>query len=63
LDRARPAHNIAFNIVLSELRPTLIFCDIEDSELELFEQADLEGVNKLFLEIYQKGLGRSGTKK
>jgi FkbM family methyltransferase len=53
----------SFNETLSELRPTLIVCDIEGGELELFEQANLEGVNKLFLEIHQRVLGREGIKR
>ncbi|WP_045021221.1 FkbM family methyltransferase [Rhizobium nepotum] len=48
----------SFNAVLAMVRPTLIVCDIEGGELELFRNADLSGVKKVFLETHQKRLGR-----
>ncbi len=51
-----------FNAVVAEIRPTLIVCDIEGGELELFRNADLTGVKKVYLEAHQKLLGRRGMK-
>lgn len=51
-----------FNAVLAKVRPTLIVCDIEGGELELFRNADLSGVKKVFLEVHQKQIGRKGMK-
>lgn len=48
--------------VIAKLRPTLIVCDIEGGELELFKNADLTGVKKVYLEVHQKRLGRRGVK-
>lgn len=48
-----------FNAVLASIRPSMIVCDIEGGELELFRNADLSGVKKVFLETHQKRLGRS----
>ena len=53
---------VEFNGVIEEFRPTLIVCDIEGGELDLFEHADLRGVNKVYMEIHQKVLGRKGIK-
>jgi FkbM family methyltransferase len=51
-----------FNNILALIRPTLIVCDIEGGELELFRNADLSGVKKVFLETHQKRIGRRGMK-
>lgn len=51
-----------FNEVVSDLRPTMIVCDIEGGELDLFRNADLTGVKKVFMEIHQARLGRRGIK-
>ena len=55
-----PYHNI--NEVIAEIRPTLIVCDIEGGEVELFRNADLTGVKKVFLEVHQNTIGRAGMK-
>lgn len=52
----------SFNSALKEIRPTLIVCDIEGAELNLFTGAKLEGVKKIYLEIHQKKLGGSGIR-
>jgi FkbM family methyltransferase len=49
-----------FNREIEEYRPTLIICDIEGGELDLFEQAVLTGVKKVYLEVHQRVLGRRG---
>lgn len=52
----------SFNDVITNLRPTLIVCDIEGGELNLFKNADLTGVKKVYLEVHQKILGRRGMR-
>jgi len=47
-----------FNAVLRDLKPSLIVCDIEGGELDLFRNADLTGVKKVYMEIHQNRLGR-----
>jgi FkbM family methyltransferase len=51
-----------FNSVIAAFRPTLIVCDIEGGELEVFRQADLSGVKRIYLEIHQSVLGRQGIR-
>ena len=51
-----------FNTLIPEMRPTMIVCDIEGGELELFRNADLTGVKKVYLEIHQGRLGRRGIR-
>jgi FkbM family methyltransferase len=51
-----------FNSVLATVRPTMIVCDIEGGELELFRNSDLSTVKKIFLETHQKRIGRRGMK-
>lgn len=47
-----------FNAVLAEVKPTLIVCDIEGGEMELFKNADLSSVKKVYMEIHQRRVGR-----
>lgn len=51
-----------FNHVLKEFKPTLIICDIEGGELDLFRNSRLamNGVEKIYMEIHQRVLGRGG---
>ncbi len=51
-----------FNKVVEDFQPTLIVCDIEGSELELFGQSNLTGVRSVFLEIHQVLIGGKGVK-
>lgn len=57
---AIPARQL--NEVIAEFKPTLIVCDIEGGELDVFRQADLRGVRRVYLEIHQKVLGRKGIR-
>jgi FkbM family methyltransferase len=50
-----------FGEVRDELKPSLIVCDIEGGELNLFRDADLEGVDKIYLEIHPFRLGWQGV--
>ena len=52
----------SFSGVVESFRPTLIVCDIEGGELDLFRNANLEGVKKVYVELHQKVLGRRGMK-
>jgi FkbM family methyltransferase len=53
----------SFNAVIERIRPTLIICDIEGGELDLFEHANLKGVQKVLIEIHQNVVGRAGIKR
>lgn len=52
-----------FQELLEAFRPTMIICDIEGGEGQLFEGVRLEGVKKVFMEVHQNVLGRVGMKK
>ena len=52
-----------FQELLEEFQPTMIICDIEGGERQLFEGADLKGVRKVFIEVHQNVLGRWGIMK
>jgi FkbM family methyltransferase len=51
---------VSFNAVLADICPTLIVCDIEGGELDLFKNADLSSVKKVYMEVHQKRIGRRG---
>lgn len=48
-----------FPEVIAKFKPSLIICDIEGGEYELFKNSNLEGVEKIMLEIHQAVLGRN----
>lgn len=52
-----------FQELLDTFKPTMIICDIEGGEGQLFEGVRLEGVKKVFMEVHQNVLGRWGMKK
>lgn len=56
-----PIHN--FNELILKTKPSMIICDIEGGELDLFIHANLTGVEKVLLEIHQRMIGRRGVKK
>lgn len=47
--------------VLREFRPTLMVCDIEGGELELFDGPELGGLDRVILELHQKAIGGRGV--
>lgn len=49
--------------VIADFRPTMIVCDIEGGEVDLFEHADLASIQKIMLELHPEvtGLPRIGT--
>lgn len=57
---AIPARQL--NAVIAEFQPTLIVCDIEGGELDVFRQANLSGVKRIYLEVHQNVLGRQGIR-
>lgn len=52
-----------FNSTIEKIRPTLIICDIEGGEMDLFEHANLDGVEKVLIEIHQKVVGGANIKR
>jgi len=54
---------ILFDSVVEKFRPTLVICDIEGGELELFREASLIGVKKVYMEIHQEVIGRQGVRR
>jgi FkbM family methyltransferase len=54
---------VNFQELISDFKPTMIICDIEGGERDLFEGVQLTGVNKVFMEVHQNVLGRWGMKK
>jgi hypothetical protein len=53
----------SFNLAIERIRPTLIICDIEGGEVDLFEHANLCGVQKVLIEIHQNVVGRMNIKR
>lgn len=54
---------LRFQDVLDRLRPTLIICDVEGGELQLFENVELTGVQRILIEIHQGKIGRRGVQR
>ncbi|AEG08389.1 FkbM family methyltransferase [Sinorhizobium meliloti] len=46
--------------VLGEFRPTMIVCDIEGGEADLFDGRSLPGVTKVLVEVHQPMIGPKG---
>ncbi len=49
------------NDLLREEGIDLIVCDVEGAEVDLFENADLSGVDRIFLEVHDHVTGLSGV--
>jgi FkbM family methyltransferase len=52
----------SFNAEVEQFRPTMIICDIEGGEYDLFLNSNLSGIQKVYVEIHQRVLGRKGIK-
>ncbi len=52
--------NMALNTLLKKEKVTLIVCDIEGAETILFRNADLAGVDRIYLELHDHITGLSG---
>jgi len=61
--RKEQVRTYSFNAMIERVRPTLIICDIEGGEIELFENANLSHVEKVLIELHQWSVGRRNMKK
>ena len=52
----------SFSHEVENFRPSLIICDIEGGELDLFMNANLTGVSRVYMEVHQKVIGKRGMK-
>jgi FkbM family methyltransferase len=55
-----PAKSLAE--VIADFRPTLIVCDIEGGEADLFEHADIASIHKVMLEVHPEIIGLARIK-
>ncbi len=46
--------------LVSQYKPTIVVCDIEGGEYELFDNVKLEGVRSILIEIHKNKIGLSG---
>lgn len=54
---------LSFPEMLAQVKPSLIVCDIEGGEKELFSgDIDLETVQKVLMEVHQNVIGREGMR-
>jgi FkbM family methyltransferase len=66
---SRPYHSVAklprigVRNLVEELRPTVIICDIEGGELDLFDAIDLSSVRALVIELHPKVYGKAGLER
>jgi FkbM family methyltransferase len=51
-----------FSREIQDFRPSLIICDIEGGEVDLFRNADLTGVKRVFMEVHPRVVGKRGLK-
>ncbi|MEO1490912.1 MAG: FkbM family methyltransferase [Pseudomonadota bacterium] len=52
-----------FDAVLADLKPTVVVCDIEGAELDLFDGADLASARFVIMEIHPKVYGAEGVRR
>ena len=52
----------ALSHVVEKIRPTLLIVDVEGAEGELFDGAQLPGVNKIVLELHERVIGEQKTR-
>lgn len=55
--------NVGFAYEIETFQPTLIICDIEGGELNLFTNRDLGSVERVYMEVHQEVLGGHGMKR
>lgn len=55
--------NASFSNEISAFNPTLIICDIEGGEVDLFVGAELKCVERVFMEVHQEVIGGLGMKR
>ncbi len=57
-----PVKTRQFREEIEEFKPTLIICDLEGGEVDLFNDATLTGVKRVFLELHPRVTGKRGLK-
>ena len=55
--------NASFSKEIEAFNPTLIICDIEGGELDLFLGAELNRVERVYMEVHQEVIGGLGMKR
>jgi FkbM family methyltransferase len=51
----------AFRDVVSELQPSIIVCDVEGIEMDLFASTSLQSVERMILEVHPQLIGDAGV--
>ncbi|MVO17332.1 FkbM family methyltransferase [Parasedimentitalea huanghaiensis] len=46
--------------IIAEVKPSVIVCDIEGGEVDLFENVELAGVSRIYMELHTRKCGGSG---
>ena len=59
--RSVSVRQATFQSRLSAIRPTMIVCDIEGGEADLFRNADLSHINKIVVELHEDIIGPDGV--
>jgi len=57
-DKVAEIEVVNVNQVIIDFQPSMIICDIEGGEIDLFRNINLENVSKVFMEIHQNATGR-----
>ena len=53
---------IRLHDLVRQAEPTVIVCDIEGGEVELFEEVDLPGVRYVYMELHTRVTGGQGIR-
>lgn len=61
-NRSVMVKQVAFQSRLNEIRPTLIVCDIEGGEGNLFGDVDLQCTTRLLIELHEDIIGPNGVR-
>jgi hypothetical protein len=51
----------ALNYIVEKVHPTVLIIDAEGAEQEMFDGAQLEGVDRIILELHDRVIGPLGT--
>jgi len=60
--RAVEVQTHSFSDEIQNFKPTFIICDIEGGELALFQNANLEGVERVMVELHKDVIGEHGIR-
>lgn len=60
--RSVSVRQVAFQSRLSEIRPTMIVCDIEGGEADLFRDVDLSHTETILVELHEDIIGTKGVR-